>query len=207
LPERPTKRRARRHERVCLNGLTVAHLTPTLTVAHLTPTLAYRLAAKSAAPDIVNEVLERAGKGEIIDQREVADKLLNARNQKKYEAEKKAKRDSRSAKAISRREAEEERREEEARQLREREKKAASTIIARLGTESVQFLLEQLGDRSWSVIALLREETSRMIRAKAQETQSPSPAPPSVATASRADMPDIPALFDRRLQQAKAGTA
>jgi hypothetical protein len=54
----------------------------TATVAHLSPKLVYQLAAKSAAPEVVAEVLECASKGQAIDHCEVEAKLRKARKPK-----------------------------------------------------------------------------------------------------------------------------
>jgi hypothetical protein len=181
----------------------------TATVAHLTPTLAYRLAPKSAAPDIVNEVLERAGKGEMLDQREVEDKLRDARNQKKYEAQNKSTPKKSSARvgpspSLTRCEL-----------AVEREIKKAIDDLAPHEHPILSARLKRLVEQLLGVPAQpskvgIAKEIARQHADKAKETQSPStvpPASPSIATAPSAEMPDIPALLDRRLQQAKAETA
>jgi chromatin segregation and condensation protein Rec8/ScpA/Scc1 (kleisin family) len=119
------------------------------TVSLLPPSLVYRLASKSAPTEIVEEVLDRAGKGEVIDPREVEDSLRTARREKAKasQKEKKRKQHEASAKARKRREVEEEERNEARRLAEERCQQVAAAILERIGDDGVRFFLDAVRDK------------------------------------------------------------
>jgi hypothetical protein len=130
------------------------------TVSLLPPALVYKLASKTAPAEIVSDVLDRAGKGEAIDQRKVEARLSEARYQRKVEVKKERKGEARkkAAEREKRWKAEEEKRKEAARKEEERQQQAAKAILERLGIEDVRFLLDQLGEASLSILPLLKKE-------------------------------------------------
>jgi hypothetical protein len=128
------------------------------TVSLLPPGLVYRLASKSAPTEIVEEVLDRAGKGEVIDPREVEDSLRTARRQKAKANQKEKKRKQRgvSAKTRKRLEAEEEKREEKQRLAEERCQQVAVAILERIGDDGVRFFLNAVRDEYvWDIFRSL----------------------------------------------------
>ena len=132
------------------------------TVSDLSPSLVYQLASKSTPVEIVDEILDRARKGEVIDQREVECRLREASRQQRAEAKKEKKRKSReiSAKTRKRRAAEEEKHKAVRREREQRHQEAAKAILDKFGIDGVRFLIKELGEAHWNVLDLLKSKVS-----------------------------------------------
>jgi hypothetical protein len=123
-----------------------------VTVTNLSATTVYEISAKSAPPAIVQDVLDRAAKGEIVSDKYVRDALDEARFQKREE-DRKQKIAARRPEPKSARErlaaAEAARRQEE-----ERIGKIASAIIKKIGEDNARFLVKTIS--MWDRSSVLR---------------------------------------------------
>jgi hypothetical protein len=130
-------------------------------VSLLNPATVYRLAAKSAPPEIVQTVLDRAANGEIIADGDVAAAFDEAKFQKREMRRQQKKSARRSKRTLARREAERLRYEESQRKEEERCQQAAISIINTLGEERSRFLIDCLGHEEYQILDLLRKEVDK----------------------------------------------
>jgi hypothetical protein len=117
------------------------------TVAFLNPATVYRLSAKSAPTEIVNAVIQRVEKGEVVSDREVCTALEEARIQKR-EAERKERQSAR--RTVSKRtkakwDAERIATESRAKKEAEERQQAVLAIIETIGDENARHLVEMMG--------------------------------------------------------------
>jgi Protein of unknown function (DUF3102) len=135
------------------------------TVGILDAKIVYKLSANSAPPEIVQSVLDRAAKGEVVSDGQVRAAFEEARFQKR-EAErlqKKSQQRADSKRTLARREAERLRYEKSQRQEEERRQQAVLSIIDTLGEENARFLIDALGAHDqFYILDLLRTELSKL---------------------------------------------
>jgi hypothetical protein len=133
-------------------------------VSLLNPATVYRLSAKTAPPEIVQAVLDRTAKGEIVADAEVV-AAFDEVKVKKREAERQQRASTPrgpSKKLRDRWESERLQQEERQRQEDERARTIALSIIDRLGEENAGFLIDQFGEFShWTIIKRLGEEVTK----------------------------------------------
>jgi hypothetical protein len=130
-------------------------------VSLLNPATVYRLAAKSAPPEIVQAVLDRAANGEVVADGEVIAAFDEIKFQKR-EAERQQKKSTQRAdskKVREQREREHLQQEERLRKEEERIRVIALSIIETLGEENTHFLLKSMGKyNGWSILDRVRTE-------------------------------------------------
>lgn len=121
------------------------------TVSLLPPTTAYKLASKSAAPEVVKEVLARAESGTIISDSGVKEMLAEAAHQRRQAAreEQEALKRSKSKRKRERLAIEKRQHEEQAQKQAAADKAAAQSIISRIGADGAAFLLDVLAAHAW----------------------------------------------------------
>jgi hypothetical protein len=110
------------------------------TVALLQPATVYRLAAKSAPPAVVDEVIRRAENGDVVSDGDVVAALKVAKQEKRT-AERRKQPKPLSKGQIARREKQRREWEEEVRRRTDAAYDAAISIVAELGTEKARFVL------------------------------------------------------------------
>jgi hypothetical protein len=134
------------------------------TISLLAPTTVYKLAARSAPPEVVEAVVAKAAAGEILPKKAVEELFSSARDQRKEvkrEADRKA-RDARRAKRrtkAAREQAAREQEEDERRRQREREEiaNAAATLIRELGADGAALVHKLLTGADVFAYAVLTE--------------------------------------------------
>lgn len=136
-------------------------------VSLLAPATVYKLSAKSAPQEIVNDVLDRAKNGLPIIARDVDSKLAKAaleRRTDKLLAKKAARGKPVSSLAVARREKRREREEEESRRELERQRALAAQIIDRFGERDARYLIDVLDNwRNPRVLTYVREQLFRKV--------------------------------------------
>ncbi|WP_210348695.1 DUF3102 domain-containing protein [Bradyrhizobium sp. CCBAU 53338] len=117
-------------------------------ISLLAPAVAYKLAAKSAPPPAVANVIDRLSRGERVSEIDVETEIINARTKQFVAAKKEATQKQRAASIKANRDwkAGQAAREEAARVRREKYEAAAKAISARLGSETVAWLLSTMKD-------------------------------------------------------------
>jgi hypothetical protein len=128
------------------------------TVSLLPPNVLYLIAAKNTPPELVDDVIDSATAGKVINHQAVKAVLKDVANERR-QRRKVIKRSARRSVVEQRRR---EAREKERLERVEREAKAADQLkqqlIDRFGIEGVRFLLDALArDKSWDVWPLLEE--------------------------------------------------
>jgi hypothetical protein len=126
------------------------------TVTILQPATVYRLAAKSTPPEIVESVMERASRGEVVSDRQVLAAIEESRFQKR-EAERKSKRRSLSKAQLARQEKRRREFEQASTRRRDAAYDAALSILAEVGTEKVKFILGQMFSHNADTFEIVTE--------------------------------------------------
>lgn len=140
------------------------------TVAILDAKIVYKLAAKSAPPAIVQSILDRAAKGEVVAHADVTEAFDKARSQKREadRLQKKSQQRADSKRTLARREAERLRYDEGQRKEEERRQQVVFSIIETIGEEHARFLIDVVPPHEeWRVFDLLRKEVDRRRQAAA----------------------------------------
>jgi SOS response regulatory protein OraA/RecX len=128
------------------------------TVALLQPATFYKLAAKSAPPEIVQEVIDRAAKGEVVSDRGVIAALNEAKFQKRETEAKQrlaTRRKTVSKRTLAKNEARQ-REEEAAAKQDEQWRLAALSIIDTIGEAHARFLVRTLDEADYNRGHVLR---------------------------------------------------
>jgi hypothetical protein len=156
------------------------------TIAFLQPATVYKLSAKSAPPEVVQEVIDRAAKGKVISDRDVIAALNEAKFQKRETEAKQglATRKTISKRTLATREAQ--RRAEEAKERKQDEqwRVVALSIIDTIGEDHARFVVNALAAfDGWRVFDHLRIEISKLGEGATADTRKaiPSPNPSMVA--------------------------
>jgi len=135
----------------------------------------YRLTTKSAPPELVQDVLDRATKGEVVPNAVVAEAFKEARFQTR-EAERLLKESTRRAdskRTIARRKAERLRHEEAQRKEKEEMRQIVLSIMDGLGPDRARFLIDSLPPyKEWDVLNLLQQEVNERRRADGSHSTS-----------------------------------
>jgi Protein of unknown function (DUF3102) len=135
------------------------------TIAFLQPATVYKLSAKSAPPEVVQEVIDRAAKGKVISDRDVIAALKEA-NFEKREAKAKQRLATRrdvSKRTLAKNEARRLANEDVKRKEDERLQRAVLAIIDTIGEGHVHFLLDVLKPMdAWQILDRLRVEVAKL---------------------------------------------
>jgi hypothetical protein len=112
----------------------------TVAILQLQPATIYRLAAKSTPPEIVDSVIDRSERGEVVSDKQVLAALNEVRHRRR-EADRKRKPKSLSKGQLARREQQQREFQEVATRRSAAAYDAALSIIAELGTEKARFVM------------------------------------------------------------------
>jgi hypothetical protein len=145
------------------------------TVAFLQPATVYKLSAKSAPPEVVQEVIERAAKGKVISDRDVIAALIEAKFQRREAKAKQrwaARKKNVSKRTLAKNEARRLANEDVKRKEDERLQRAALAIIDTIGEGHVHFLLDVLKRMdAWQILDRLRVEVAKLDGDTAADTR------------------------------------
>jgi hypothetical protein len=132
----------------------------TVAILQLQPATVYRLAAKSTPPEIVDSVIDRGERGEVVSDKQVLAAFNEVRHRRR-EADRKRKPKSLSKGQLARREQQQREFQEVATRRSAAAYDAALSIIAELGTEKARFVL-RLYDApdfdNWEMFLELRKQ-------------------------------------------------